>query len=124
MHAPAWFPLLHCLLCPAGAPPNWPGKGNLGAQPTGPDPILSHLVLPCPALPCSTSGPNLRRLYLPGLEGLKAELRKLEFLLDRYLPNLTAHLNVCRGVCTRARSTAGRRAGRDRPVWATRSDCM
>lgn len=42
----------------------------------------------------STSGPNLRRLYLPGLEGLKAELRKLEFLLDRYLPNLTAHLNA------------------------------
>lgn len=52
-----------------------------------------------PTLPpaCSTSGPNLRRLYLPGLEGLKAELRKLDFLLERYLPALTAHLNVRRG---------------------------
>lgn len=44
----------------------------------------------------STSGPNLRRLYLPGLEGLKSELRKLDFLLERYLPALTAHLNVRR----------------------------
>jgi hypothetical protein len=42
----------------------------------------------------STSGPNLRRLYLPGLEGLKSELRKLDFLLERYLPALTAHLNA------------------------------
>lgn len=47
-----------------------------------------------PSLACSTSGPNLRRLYLPGLEGLKAELRKLDFLLQRFLPNLTAHLNA------------------------------
>jgi hypothetical protein len=42
----------------------------------------------------STSGPNLRRFYLPGLEGLKDELRKLEFLTHRYLGHLTAHLNV------------------------------
>lgn len=42
------------------------------------------------------SGPNLRRLYLPGLEGLKAELRRFEFLMARYLPNLKAHLEVGR----------------------------
>ncbi|KAI3426937.1 hypothetical protein D9Q98_006881 [Chlorella vulgaris] len=42
----------------------------------------------------STSGPNLRRFYLPGLEGLKDELRKLEFLTHRYLGHLTAHLNA------------------------------
>lgn len=72
---------------------------------------------PVPAPPCSTSGPNLRRLYLPGLEGLKAELRKLEFLLDRFLPNLTAHLNVRTTwsrmwradiACLRCRPRAGR----------------
>lgn len=44
----------------------------------------------------STSGPNLRRLYLPGLEGLKVELRKLDWLMERFLPALTAHLNVSR----------------------------
>jgi hypothetical protein len=50
---------------------------------------------PPSALPArSTSGPNLRRLYLPGLDGLKAELRKLDFLLERFLPRLTAHLSV------------------------------
>ena len=60
---------------------------------------LVRLPPPClaPSLrsPCrSTSGPNLRRLYLPGMEGLKAELRKLDFLMERRLPSLTAHLNV------------------------------
>jgi hypothetical protein len=28
------------------------------------------------------------------MEGLKAELRKLDFLMERFLPSLTAHLNV------------------------------
>ena len=42
----------------------------------------------------STSGPNLRRLYLPGLDGLKGDLRKLEFLMERRLPALTRHLTV------------------------------
>ncbi|GAB4814895.1 hypothetical protein N2152v2_001941 [Parachlorella kessleri] len=41
------------------------------------------------------AGPNLRRLYLPGLEGLKAELRAFEFLMARHLPNLKAHLEAC-----------------------------
>lgn len=69
-------------------------------QPSHP-PFLPHAVLPSPApipihsaLVRSTSGPNLRRLYLPGLDGLKAELRKLDFLLERFLPRLTAHLSV------------------------------
>ena len=61
--------------------------------------VWYRTVQPSPSSPprpaCySTSGPNLRRLYLPGLEGLKQELRKLEFLLERYLPNLSAHLTV------------------------------
>ena len=52
------------------------------------------VVAPLAPRLCSTSGPNLRRLYLPGMEGLKAELRKLDFLMERFLPSLTAHLNV------------------------------
>ena len=36
----------------------------------------------------------MRRFYLPGLEGLKLELRKLEWLMERRLPALTAHLSV------------------------------
>ena len=39
-------------------------------------------------------GPAVRRFYLPGLEGLKEELRKFEWLLERFLPNLKAHLEV------------------------------
>lgn len=56
--------------------------------------LAAYSPFPPPLTHCSTSGPNLRRLYLPGLEGLKSELRKLDFLLERYLPALTAHLNV------------------------------
>lgn len=37
-------------------------------------------------------GPNLRRLYLPGLEPLKLELSRLELLLATHLPQLHAHL--------------------------------
>ena len=44
------------------------------------------------------SSANLRRLYTPGLEGLKAELRKFEWLMQRHYPALAAHL-VVRGVC-------------------------
>ena len=61
---------------------------------------LSHRIPPPPLAARSTSGPNLRRFYLPGLEGLKSELRKLDFLLERYLPALTAHLNVRRCACS------------------------
>mmetsp|Transcript_5393 Transcript_5393/g.15439 ORF Transcript_5393/g.15439 Transcript_5393/m.15439 type:complete len:845 (+) Transcript_5393:278-2812(+) len=39
-------------------------------------------------------GPNLRRLYLPGLEGLKQQLRMLEWLLERHSPHLAKHLQV------------------------------
>lgn len=37
---------------------------------------------------------NLRRLFTPGLEGLKAELRKFEWLMQRHFPALAAHLVV------------------------------
>jgi hypothetical protein len=37
-------------------------------------------------------GPDLRRMYLPGLEGLKKELWKLDWLMQRHLPNLKHHL--------------------------------
>lgn len=37
---------------------------------------------------------NLRKLYLPGLEGLKLELWKLDYLLGIHLPNLKKHLET------------------------------
>lgn len=40
----------------------------------------------------ASTGPNLRRFYLPGLRGLKVELRMFDILLGRYLPKLKAHL--------------------------------
>ena len=39
-------------------------------------------------------GPDLRRMYKPGLDGLKAELRKFEWLLQRSHPALARHLVV------------------------------
>ena len=42
--------------------------------------------------PCS--GADLRRLYLPGLEGLKEHLRMFEWLLERLLPDVKRHLDV------------------------------
>ncbi|KAK9818215.1 hypothetical protein WJX72_008962 [[Myrmecia] bisecta] len=41
-----------------------------------------------------SQGPNLRRLYLPGLEGLKQQLRMLEWLMERLYPDLKAHLEA------------------------------
>ncbi len=40
------------------------------------------------------TGPNLRRLYTPGLEGLKTELRKFEWLMMRNYAALAAHLEA------------------------------
>mmetsp|Transcript_8975 Transcript_8975/g.19213 ORF Transcript_8975/g.19213 Transcript_8975/m.19213 type:complete len:756 (+) Transcript_8975:92-2359(+) len=37
-------------------------------------------------------GPNLRRLYLPGLDALKLELTRFEVLMDELLPELHRHL--------------------------------
>jgi hypothetical protein len=37
-------------------------------------------------------GPNLRRLYLPGLEALKLKLAAFEALMSRHLPLLHRHL--------------------------------
>ena len=38
-------------------------------------------------------GSNLRRNYLPGLDGLKAQLKTFEILLERRLPTLKRHLD-------------------------------
>ncbi len=40
------------------------------------------------------TGPNLRRHYLPGLKGLKVELKTFEILLGKFLPNIKAHLEA------------------------------
>lgn len=40
------------------------------------------------------SGPCCRRLYLPGLEGLKELLRKFEWLMERLFPAMADHLMV------------------------------
>ena len=42
-------------------------------------------------------GPNLRRLYLPGLDALKEELSKFEYLLSHRHPQLHVHLQVWGG---------------------------
>ena len=39
-------------------------------------------------------GPDLRALFLPGLEGLKQLLRCYEWLMGRLMPRLQAHLQV------------------------------
>jgi Rab-GTPase-TBC domain len=40
------------------------------------------------------TGPNLRRHYLPGLRGLKVELKTFEILLGKFLPNIKKHLEA------------------------------
>lgn len=40
------------------------------------------------------SGPNLRRFYLPGLQGLKLALRTFDILMEEYLSNLKSHLDT------------------------------
>ena len=40
------------------------------------------------------SGVGLRAMYLPGLQGLKQQLRMLEWLLERIMPALKDHLQV------------------------------
>ena len=42
------------------------------------------------------SGVGLRAMYLPGLQGLKQQLRMLEWLLERIMPALKDHLQVTR----------------------------
>jgi Rab-GTPase-TBC domain len=53
-------------------------------------------------------GACLRRLYLPGLDGLKSDLRKFEWLMERHYPLLATHLIVSRE--THARARIGSRA--------------
>lgn len=43
-----------------------------------------------------TNGPNLRRLYLPGLDALKVELACFDWLLVAKQPELQRHLHVSR----------------------------
>lgn len=45
----------------------------------------------------AASGPNLRRFYLPGLLGLKADLLAFDALVQAHLPTLRSHLQA-RGV--------------------------
>ena len=40
------------------------------------------------------TGVALRSLYLPGLDGLKEELRMLDWLMERLMPELKRHLEV------------------------------
>lgn len=47
----------------------------------------------------SSSGVGLRTLYLPGLEGLKEELRMMDWLMERLMPQLKQHLDVSPGYC-------------------------
>ena len=53
------------------------------------------------------SGTNLRRLFTPGLEGLKTELRKFEWLMQRHFPALAAHLVVRHSICLAVIDCAG-----------------
>ena len=39
-------------------------------------------------------GPDLRTLFLPGLEGLKQLLRTFEWLMTRLMPRTQAHLEA------------------------------
>ena len=40
------------------------------------------------------AGVGLRSMYLPGLSGLKEELRMLDWLMERLMPELKQHLEV------------------------------
>ena len=42
---------------------------------------------------------GLRSLYLPGLQGLKEDLRMLDWLMERLMPQLKQHLEVS-ATCT------------------------
>jgi hypothetical protein len=48
----------------------------------------------CRLMSEADGGAGLRKFYLPGLEGLKVELRALDVLLAQRLPNLRAHLDA------------------------------
>lgn len=53
-------------------------------------------ILKC--LYCS-AGVGLRTLYLPGLQGLKEELRMMDWLMERLMPELKQHLGVSVPCC-------------------------
>ena len=40
------------------------------------------------------TGVGLRTLYLPGLQGLKEELRMMDWLMERLMPELKQHLDA------------------------------
>lgn len=44
------------------------------------------------------TGVGLRSMYLPGLSGLKEELRMLDWLMERLMPELKQHLEVSLGM--------------------------
>ena len=47
----------------------------------------------------SSSGVGLRTLYLPGLQGLKEELRMMDWLMERLMPELKQHLDASALYC-------------------------
>ncbi len=48
----------------------------------------------CQLLDGAGVGVGLRSMYLPGLSGLKEELRMLDWLMERLMPELKQHLEV------------------------------
>lgn len=88
----------HC--CGAGGP----NLRHMRLRHAGCDPTRSghttHTPLPAPHPPrlycrlMDPDGPNLRRMYLPGLDALKVELACFDFLLIAKQPELQQHLHV------------------------------
>ncbi len=77
-----------------------------GRQPAGRPQVLVRLLGP--------GGPDLRAFYLPGLEGLKAQLRMLEWLMERAMRPLKEHLEAraCSGQGRKGRRRRTARRGR------------
>lgn len=66
----------------------------------------------------SSSGPNLRRFYLPGLAGLKAELVRFDRLMQRHMPALRKHLEVRLALWVWQRHVWCVWGGKGRAAWA------
>ena len=49
-------------------------------------------------------GPDLRQFYLPGLEGLKQQLRMLEWLMERVMGRLKDYLEARPRACRAPRA--------------------
>lgn len=56
--------------------------------------VLQHERVQVLKCLCFLSGVGLRTLYLPGLQGLKEELRMMDWLMERLMPELKQHLDA------------------------------